>query len=922
LADNGGPTQTHLPMPNSPAINAGHTGSCPATDQRGYLRPIADICDIGAVDVHATDSSATATPTITPTAVPTLTPTPTSTATPKPVTLNYTLFALEVTQGIQDLQNTVPLVRNKTTWVRAHVRRSGGDSSPVISARLWRIVNGARSGNPVYPSNPGGKIAPPTALSRDQLNDSFYFAVPATWLSSPSLQVEVEVNPFTSPNCNVNPIFCPFLWWREATETNYSDNVLRSPVLGLQSVPPLRLWLYNVVYSKRTGNTTNWYQTSNTHLFEIEDWLRRAYPISNLISQRSTTTMPETSIFRWMKDSKNKDVYRMDASLVNQRLNLIRTINQIYNPNFMVQERYYGVVTDAGGFMRGLGGGFIASGPTGNANTSMWGWWDKDSTSYGDWYAGHEIGHTWNRGHPVVGGYVDEKNQGCGHSRDDANYPYPNAVIGGKNTFLSLGPGAWIVLPPSRYYGFDVFLRTPVVYGPDWTDMMSYCDKQWISDYTYNGIRQQIQSEGMVQAAQPLGPAGDYVLIQGEFAIDMASATLDTILKIPSPVGQPLPEPGEFAIHFRGSGGQLLASYPFEPTVYEDDDEEEPRHFIHLALPYPAGVRTIEVRKGNTLLAARTVSPNSPAVQVLAPNGGEVIGPAGVTVSWTMSDADGDPLAASVLFSADNGGSWRVLTANITGTQFTVPFEHLAGTTQGRIRVLVSDGVNTSHDDSDGVFTVQNQAPAAMIVSPEENARFVQGQMVALRATSYDAEDGVMSGEAFTWHSDRDGLLGTGSEVEITILTKGTHLIELTVTDSAGSASKVTRTVVVEEDLTNVTALLAVAPETVQLSAVVGASQPATATLTIRDANAGTGLTTPLTWSATSPTVGWLALATKDGVTPSDLTLSATATGLATGVHSTTLTISAAAVTRSVTVELQVVPAPTDPSIYLPLIMR
>jgi hypothetical protein len=287
-----------------------------------------------------------------------------------------------------------------------------------------------------------------------------------------------------------------------------------------------------------------------------------------------------------------------------------------------------------------------------------------------------------------------------------------------------------------------------------------------------------------------------------------------------------------------------------------------------------------------------------------------------------MSDGDGDPLAASLLFSADNGGNWRVLTANITGTQFTVPFEHLSGTTQGRIRVLVSDGVNTSHDDSNGVFTVQNQAPAAMIVSPEENARFVEGQMVTLRATAYDAEDGVMAGEAFTWRSDRDGLLGTGNELEITTLTKGTHQIELTVTDSVGSASRLTRTVVVEEDLTNLTALLAVAPETVQLSAVVGASQPATATLTIRDANAGTGLTSPLTWSATTPTVGWLALSTNNGVTPSDLTLSATVTGLATGVHTTTLTISAAAVSRSVTVELHVVPAPTDPSIYLPLIVR
>jgi CSLREA domain-containing protein len=63
LADNGGPTRTHLPMLGSPAIDAwdvdhvGADGDCPRQDQRGALRPLdgnADgrlACDIGAVEV-------------------------------------------------------------------------------------------------------------------------------------------------------------------------------------------------------------------------------------------------------------------------------------------------------------------------------------------------------------------------------------------------------------------------------------------------------------------------------------------------------------------------------------------------------------------------------------------------------------------------------------------------------------------------------------------------------------------------------------------------------------------------------------------------------------------------------------------------------------------------------------------------------
>jgi CSLREA domain-containing protein len=56
LADNGGPTQTHVLLQGSPAIDAGNDIDCPPKDQRGAYRPadgdgIGDaICDIGAYE--------------------------------------------------------------------------------------------------------------------------------------------------------------------------------------------------------------------------------------------------------------------------------------------------------------------------------------------------------------------------------------------------------------------------------------------------------------------------------------------------------------------------------------------------------------------------------------------------------------------------------------------------------------------------------------------------------------------------------------------------------------------------------------------------------------------------------------------------------------------------------------------------------
>lgn len=58
LQDNGGPTQTHALLPDSPALDAGNpappetgTGTCTLTDQRGVRRPQGPACDIGAYEL-------------------------------------------------------------------------------------------------------------------------------------------------------------------------------------------------------------------------------------------------------------------------------------------------------------------------------------------------------------------------------------------------------------------------------------------------------------------------------------------------------------------------------------------------------------------------------------------------------------------------------------------------------------------------------------------------------------------------------------------------------------------------------------------------------------------------------------------------------------------------------------------------------
>ena len=52
LAGNGGPTLTHALLAGSPAIDAANRGACPATDQRGIVRPQGSGCDVGSYELE------------------------------------------------------------------------------------------------------------------------------------------------------------------------------------------------------------------------------------------------------------------------------------------------------------------------------------------------------------------------------------------------------------------------------------------------------------------------------------------------------------------------------------------------------------------------------------------------------------------------------------------------------------------------------------------------------------------------------------------------------------------------------------------------------------------------------------------------------------------------------------------------------
>lgn len=80
-------------------------------------------------------------------------------------------------------------------------------------------------------------------------------------------------------------------------------------------------------------------------------------------------------------------------------------------------------------------------------------------------------------------------------------------------------------------------------------------------------------------------------------------------------------------------------------------------------------------------------------------------------------------------------------------------------------------------------------APRVSILAPADGSHVRLGQPVILAGRADTPEDGALTGDALTWSSDRDGVLGTGETLDARSLSPGDHTITLTARASDGLQS-------------------------------------------------------------------------------------------------------------------------------------
>lgn len=204
--------------------------------------------------------------------------------------------------------------------------------------------------------------------------------------------------------------------------------------------------------------------------------------------------------------------------------------------------------------------------------------------------------------------------------------------------------------------------------------------------------------------------------------------------------------------------------------------------------PLDPDMASVRVVSGSTVLETVDVSGSGPSVAITPPTEGSTDGR--VTLTWDGADADGDPLVYSVQYSRDNGATWTTLTIDASGTELAVPRVALPGSTEGRLRVIGSDGLRTAIADTDP-FVMDNLAPEVFIDQPTDGAHYSGLQAIGLKATGIDPEDGRLGGPQLVWTSNLDGPIATGADAQIRadLLTEGVHTLTAQASDSAGLTS-------------------------------------------------------------------------------------------------------------------------------------
>ena len=563
---------------------------------------------------------------------------------------------IEVTQAIQDLTHSVPLIALKSAVARVYLSSRLPANVTVRGAlQITRVSGGATrtllSLNSV--TLDPAQFGQVDHQRRDAAR-SLNFALPTDMITAG--QLVLTLTGLSNATTNQPLLFAPPGDLGSVTFVNS---------------PPLRLRLIGFTYPFGTPSTTRIPRSLDFGL--TISWLQRAYPVAQVLASQAIVPANAAAPF--------------GCGDINSQLAALRALDMSAGADG--RTHYYGVVSDSGFFMRGCSAvpsspdpSAVGSGPAGPAT---WGW-DFDG-SYCDWYAGHELGHTFGRLHPGF----------CGETHDDPNYPFVAGQLANAD---------------DAFVGFDVGdaafgLPMTALPGTDWHDVMTYCPTEWLSSYTYTGIRTRLLAE---DALGPGGGAGRpderfppgfeqpgvserRTLIALVAQVNPRRGTGRITYVVPVARG-PLttPDPGSpVTIRTRRANGQTLDEVRVPVKPFAEEGPEDAGHALcDPVIAVRPDAALIELEINGAVVDTIRPAASAPIVQdvQIGTAEGETL-----VLRWNQGRERLDESHAyTVQMSHDNGRSWQTLAVGLKDRQLSIHPENVPRGGRLLFRVQATDG--------------------------------------------------------------------------------------------------------------------------------------------------------------------------------------------------------------------------------------
>jgi hypothetical protein len=696
-----------------------------------------------------------------------------------PTALDISIANLEITQGIQNFANDVPLVQEKWTMVRVYPALS---STATDGARATIRLFGERDGTalPGSPRPVHMAMAHTSGAQRGNLADSANIVLPPAWLTGEvTLRAEITVHGwFDSNNANNS---------RTATIRFLPKSNACLKYLPIVTTSGLTYYVRNLLNNAYTPGfldihhrfETLWpaprvpFYTQSIALrkpqflgtpqpFNMIDSADKSHVIGALWEHNVWDTAPD-----WCGGNNARTHY---VAMVHPA---IATGNTIGFANLMEPLTWVSMQTGSSGFDAPSGGGVLAQ----------------------------EIGHTYN-GDPNFNDRWDHVN--CGSPASDTinpNYPYITTTIG--------------VVGPDTHWGFDRVTR--FVIQPDAArDYMSYCTPRWTSDYTWRNAINATQnvpgSSTAASTATATTEAADLLLLYGQVNAAETSGSINKSYHVTIEIMQHTqvrPEPstnvassaaGIYTLQLVAADNSPLISQTLtllEGTHHGAGAEEVTDYIFFATIDYVSTAAAVRLLKDGEELARHAISANPPTVTINALTTGPA-GAAPLTVTWRGTDADGDALTYLIQYSSDNGRNWQLLATNLTESTLVISdTRDLPGSTTARVRVIASDGIHLGSATT-APFTLADHAPNALIIDPVDRTALDVLTPLVLRGEALDPEEGYLTDPALTWViTGATTLTATGSSASFAGLAPGGYQAQLTATDRAAHRGQATTNFVI-----------------------------------------------------------------------------------------------------------------------------